>query len=173
MKFVGFLRGINVGGHRKILMKDLKSTMAQLKFENIQTYIQSGNVVFDAHYREPTVEHLLEKQIKADFGFEVPITLFKKDEFIEGISSNPLRSNEQTSYVVFLKTPPEQIAIDQLMKMNFENDELTINNRFIYLNLSKPFHKSKLNLAFFEKSLGVNATIRNQKTCDKILSMLD
>lgn len=171
-KFVALLRGINVGGHRKIKMTDLKSSLEETGFKNIQTYIQSGNIVFETELKsEDIIGKKIEEIIMKDFGFEVPAIINSKADFVQIYQQIPYEKNESL-YVVFLKDVPEPDNISHLNSVIFGNEEFKYVNKAVYLKLNQPYHKSKLDHRFIEKYLKVKATARNYKTIGKIVELL-
>ena len=88
-KYISILRGINVGGKRKILMSDLKELYQSLGFEDIQTYIQSGNVIFNSALDKNEISIQIEKAVFEKYGFEVPVIIRTKEELQKIQSSNP------------------------------------------------------------------------------------
>src|SRR5690625_2933054 len=87
---IGILRGINVGGKRKILMADLKSLCEELGLKNVTTYIQSGNLIFNSDKPNSELENKLEKAITEKFGFDVPVIVRTEKELESSIRKNPL-----------------------------------------------------------------------------------
>src|ERR1035437_4521436 len=90
-KYISILRGINVGGNRKILMADLKSLFEKLEFSNIQTYIQSGNVIFNSDQKRSNadLEQEIQQAIADTFGFDVPVIIRSAEEMTDSIANNP------------------------------------------------------------------------------------
>ncbi|MCB0749780.1 MAG: DUF1697 domain-containing protein, partial [Ignavibacteriae bacterium] len=86
---IAILRGINVGGKRKILMDDLKSMCEKLGLKNVKTYIQSGNLIFNSDRKNAELENDLEKAITGKFGFDVPVIVRTETELKNSISKNP------------------------------------------------------------------------------------
>ena len=88
--FVGFLRGINVGGHRKIKMDELKDVLISIGLVNPVTYLQSGNIIFESdELNTAALEHIIEESIKVNFGFEVPVIVYSKQDFESIFLNNP------------------------------------------------------------------------------------
>jgi len=106
--YVGFLRGINVGGHHKVPMADLKTALHKMGFENILTILNSGNIIFDATGESsPNLEMTVSEHLEATFGFPIP-TIIRTAEMIAGLlDSDPFKEVELTKdircYVSFLK----------------------------------------------------------------------
>ena len=94
--YISLLRGINVSGQKKILMADLKSLYEELGFTNVQTYIQSGNVVFEYQASSSEkLEQMIFDKIKAHYGFEVPNLILTSNEIEEALKSNPYQDIEK------------------------------------------------------------------------------
>ena len=175
-KKIALLRGINVGGKRKILMADLRSMFEEMGFSNIKTYIQSGNVVFHA---KADINHLelsqkIERAIAEHFGFEVPVIVRTAKELEKSINQNPFyKSNIAINhlYVTFLSEEPTKENKEQIVSFNCEPDKFVIEDKDVFIYYEGKSHKSKLTNNFFEKKLKVNATTRNWKTVLKLLEL--
>jgi uncharacterized protein (DUF1697 family) len=173
--FVALLRGINVGGRSLIRMPELKSLLATMGFEDVSTYIQSGNVVFSsASDDRQKLAAELEKRIAA--AFEVsPTVLLRTPAELAGIAaSNPFLSRESDLsklHVVFLSAPPSANAVGQLDPARSPPDEFSVHGREIYLHLPNGAGRSKLTIDYFEKRLGVRGTARNWKTLTKLVEL--
>lgn len=166
MSYVALLRGINLGAKNKVDMKSLMALFESLGYENVRTYIQTGNVIFDNENYDAL--HL-EKALLETYGFEIPVVIRSKEE-LEEIQQQPTFSKEQV-YIMFLS---KEISDEQQeMLENMVNDEFIIwNRRNIIINLSKSYHQTKYTNAFFEKKLGMPSTARNQNTVNKILAKM-
>lgn len=172
MKYVGLLRGINVGGHRKIRMQDLRQSLTDLGLEQVKTYIQSGNIVFESNISMPQVQKEIQRKIYQDFGFEVPVIIMEAVAFSKGMERNPFKTYIDQSYVVFMPTTPNQADVDDFKKTPIEGVTFEVYENLIFLKIVQPFHQSKFNLNQIEKQLKQPASVRNQKTCNKLLDML-
>jgi uncharacterized protein (DUF1697 family) len=164
---IGILRGINVGGKRKILMSDLKLLCEELGLINITTYIQSGNLIFNSEKSNLELENELEKAIAEKYGFDVLVIVLSKEELDNSIRNNPFTNKEvdiQQLHLTFLKEKPSKENIEIALKFNYEPDKFIINNKDIYVFCNGKYHESKLSNNFFEKHLKVGATTRNWKT---------
>lgn len=172
-RYVCLLRGINVGGHRKILMKDLIILFEESKLKNIKTYLQSGNVSFDSKEEsneilESKIKLLIEKQ----YGFEVQVIVLAKEEIQKTINCFPF-SEEKNTYVTFLQSEPSIQLLNEIKEVSYLPEEFTINGKVIYLKCVEKYHQSKLSNNFFEKKLRVNATTRNWKTVNKLKELAE
>ncbi len=175
ISYVLLLRGINVGGHRKLLMTDLKSLLNELDFSNVKTYIQSGNVTFSSAdtLSISKTEHLIAEIIQKKYGFEVPIILLTEKKIKKIVSENPYSdsANIEQLYCTFIKNEPSQEAINSLSKVSFDPDVFKVTKEVIYFKLIGKASDSKITNGFFEKKLGESCTTRNWKTTLKLVMM--
>ena len=169
--YISILRGINVSGQKKILMADLKALYEELGFSNVQTYIQSGNVVFE--YKETTPEKLQEmifNKIQNYYGFDVPNLILTPNEIEDALNNNPYQPIEKP-YFTFLSENPTQENIDALTAISFDNEFFELIEKVIYSHYPNGAGRAKMTLNFFEKKLKVRATSRNLNTTKKLLEM--
>jgi len=177
MKYISILRGINVSGQKKIKMADLKSLYENEGFEDVVTYIQSGNVLFDSENK--TVEEIksrIECAIREKYGFDVPIDIRTKEEYQEIINSCPyeeakLEENETKVLVSFLSRNPSGDKKKQLEAIAKNPERLKIDGRVVYLYCPNGYGKSKLSNTFIESKLGLVSTTRNWKTVRKLVEL--
>jgi len=175
-KYIAILRAINVGANRKVLMVDLKKLFEDLGFINIQTYIQSGNVIFESKEKNiPKISEILAQNISQKFGFEVPVIVISKTELDNAILENPFVKSEENNienlHLTFLKTIPDTENLEVINKLNFEPDLFEIIGKNAFIFCKGKYSDTKLNNQFFEKKLKVNATTRNWKTVLKLQAM--
>lgn len=173
-KYISILRGINVGGNRKILMADLNNLYEKLGFQNVQTYIQSGNVIFDSDQKESNtdLEQKIQQAISETFGFDVPVIVRTTEEIAESIASNPFWK-EKGAYIdrlhlTFLKELPVPELIEKIKDLQFLPDRFQIIGKDAFIFCSAGYSDSKLTNQFFENKLGVSTTTRNWKTVVKL-----
>ena len=173
-RYIAILRGINVSGKRKILMKDLKQLFQSAGFQNIQTYVQSGNVIFDSEETRPSdLETRIEELIAEKYGFQVSVIIIKPEQLNRIIAENPFTPNEDTikqNYLVLLKEAPAPDKVKELNSSSFK-DEFEMNKKYIYIKYRTKYSDSKLNNNFIENKLKVTASTRNWKTVLKLSSM--
>lgn len=171
---IALLRGINVGGHRKILMKDLKSLFLSFGFTSVITYIQSGNVIFRSVVGEDnySLSTKIADAIRQEYGFEVPVIIVEASEIGDAISSNPFFERPDVDLnklsLTFLQKKPTPEYLTFTKSFQFNPDEFKIVGKRVYLLCNEPFHKTKLSIQFFEKNLETSATSRNWKTVLKL-----
>lgn len=170
--YISLLRGINVSGQKKIKMEDLKNLYEKIGFQNVQTYIQSGNVIF-ASASEDTLElaNLITKAIFEVYSFEVPVLILKPTELADVLAKNPFQDEEnQRLYYIFLLTEPTQTQLEKLEFDKFLPDKFAVVGKTIYLSVVA-YGNSKLSNNFFENVLKINATTRNHNTVLKLLEL--
>ncbi|WP_391119124.1 DUF1697 domain-containing protein [Psychrobacillus sp. L3] len=163
MAFVALLRGINLGAKNKVDMKSLKALFEEMGYENVRTYIQTGNVMFDNAAFDVTA---IETALLEKYNFEIPVIVRSREE-LEEIQRHPIFAKEQV-YIMFLANETsneQQVALAELV-----DDEFVVwNRKNIIISLSKSYHKTKFTNNFFEKKLRMASTARNQNTVNKIL----
>jgi uncharacterized protein (DUF1697 family) len=173
--FVALLRGINLGARNKVPMPELKLEFESLGFEDVLTYIQSGNVVFrSSSGGAKQTAARIEQRIANVFGLDITVVLRTPAELKSIAGSNPFLSREtdlSKLHAVFLNGRPMAKAIAQLDPERSRPDEFSVRGREIYLHLPKGSGRSKLTLDHFERRLGIDATARNWKTVLKLLEL--
>ncbi|AWA30582.1 DUF1697 domain-containing protein [Flavobacterium magnum] len=174
--FIALLRGINVSGQKLIKMEALRQALAALHLQNIQTYIQSGNVVFQSDTCEPgLLEQQISEQILAEFGFEVPVMVLTLEDLEFVWQHNPFAGealpDDTQPYVAILAGMPLPDRLQILLAIDFEPDRLVVVNRFIYLRYHHGAGTTKLTNAVIENKLKMRATSRNWKTIRKLIEM--
>lgn len=174
IQYVALLRGINVGGKRKLLMKDLKQLFNKLGFRNIITFIQSGNVIFEyKSTNNSTLETSISEAILKQFNYDVPVIVRSQEEWNDLIQSNPFINEDINKlHLILLQDSPPQESISKLNKIKSPDDQFVIDNQHIYILCHGPFHKTKFTNASIEKHLKLSATTRNWKTISKINGLM-
>ncbi|MCW3787274.1 DUF1697 domain-containing protein [Plebeiibacterium sediminum] len=178
IKYISILRGINVGGKKVIKMDALRKMYENLGFQNVTTYIQSGNVIFKGDDTEITqITEKISLQIEKDFGFGVPVIVFTIEDLKEMINQNPFvnDSNKDISHlhVTFLSSEINSANKNGIKGKKQDGEEVCISEKAIYLYCPKGYSKTKLTNTFIENTLGVTATTRNWKTTTKLLQIAD
>ncbi|WP_282162134.1 DUF1697 domain-containing protein [Ulvibacterium marinum] len=174
--YIILLRGINVSGQKKMKMDVLRTLLENLGFQNVATYIQSGNIVLqakDASIRN--LEDIIGEGIREHFGFDVPILVKSKTDLERIVKENPFKDaitlEGNRLYFVLLKSVPEQVLVESLAQETFENQEFRITDSCVYLWCKNGYGKAKLDNNFLERKLKVQATTRNYRTMLKLLEM--
>jgi uncharacterized protein (DUF1697 family) len=174
--FISLFRGINVGGNHRVKMNDLKTIYEALGLTDVQTYIQSGNVVFKSPELDIThvQQHLIES-VAQTFGFRVEIIMRTVAEFQEIIAKNPFQGRHEKAAhwiaVMFLSAPPEQAAQEKLLKTYVGPEEIFFLGKEVYIYYTDGMGRSKLSNNFIEKKLKVDGTTRNWNTILQLQEM--
>ncbi len=175
--FISILRGINVSGQKKILMADLKVLYEDLKFKDVKTYIQSGNVIFKSAEKSSNagLAKRIEEAIFKKYSFDVPVIIRSEDEMKQIISENPFLKgkniDEKKLHITFLSEIPSEENAMSIQSMDFFPDRFIIRNKEIYLLIPGSYGETKISNAFFEKKLKIKATTRNWNTVNKLTEM--
>lgn len=170
--YIALLRGINVSGKNKILMADLRQLFEKLGFKNVQTYIQSGNVIFNTEISKELLSKIITDKIKEVYDYEIPIMIRTPIEIEEIINKNPFLNknvNLKNLYVFFLNKPP--LETKKLDEFDFGNDEYKIIKNTIYIKYEIGAGKTKLSNKIIETKLKVIATARNWRTTNKLVEL--
>jgi uncharacterized protein (DUF1697 family) len=170
------LRGINVSGQKIVKMENLRSSFEALGFRRVRTYVQSGNVIFEATRGSPKdLAKSIEGKILSDFRFSVPLFLRTSDEMKEIVSYNPfLREKEidgSKLHVTFLSESPANDAKERIGSLNALPDQFRLKGREIYLYCPNGHGRTKLSNTALEKRLSVGATTRNWKTVNQLVKI--
>ncbi len=174
--FVALLRGINVGGNKKVSMPVLKSMFESMDFERVRTYINSGNVVFDAGDGGSSIESLtgnIEREIEKTFGFTVDVVVRSAGDLERILAANPFAAEGEPAglhlHVGFMRGVPAQPGIDKIAAFVNEHDEFRIVGEEIYVVFRNGMRDSKLgnNLP----KIGVPVTMRNWNTTVRLAEM--
>lgn len=177
MRYVALLRGINVGGNRKISMADLRDLVSSLGHADVSTYIQSGNVLFTGPEQDTSsLGQRIERKIASELGQDVTVIVRTRAELDTVIDGNPFQqavTNPTTLHVVFLSEPPDSERLAAIDARLFEPDRFQVRDRAIYLWLPNGFQRTKLTNDLWERRLRLRATTRNWNTVTKLLALAD
>ena len=172
-KYVAFLRAINVGGHT-VKMEHLRSLFEELGFENVETFIASGNVIFDSKARSTkALETKIEKHLRQALGYEVVTFLRSTGELAEIAEHKPFADSElndkgHTLYVGFMANEPTAQAKDALRSLRNKVDDFHLHGREVYWLFRRKFSESEVSGAQLAKALGMPTTLRNVTTVRKL-----
>ena len=170
-RYVAFLRAINVGGH-VVKMDYLRQLFASMGFSNVETFIASGNVIFESAAQEAhALERTIAARLQATLGYEVATFIRTAAELAEIARYQPFPAADlqaATLYIAFLAEPLDQEAQQKLMAFHSPVDEFHTYGREIYWLCRVRSSESEFSLAKLEKALGIRATFRNASTVQKI-----
>jgi uncharacterized protein (DUF1697 family) len=178
MRYIAILRGINVGTGRKVPMADLKKLCGSLGLKNVQTYIQSGNLVFELAQPEPisALETRLQKAFSETFGFEIPVLIRTSEEWAESVAQNPFLKEENVDierlHLTCLKELPSPELLEKIKTFQYLPDRYEIIGRDVFIFCAAGYGTSKLTNSFFESKLKTSATTRNWKTVMQLNEMV-
>ncbi len=172
-RYIAFLRAINVGGYRKIKMEALREMFASMGYENVKTYIQSGNVVFDGEGEPSDISERIEQQILETFGHEVPAIIRSPQEMNEALQSFPFEEGDGwKGYITFLMEEAGNEQARELESLSSGIEKFKISGRELHVLVDKETEKKNLfSNNFVEKKLDTYATSRNLRTVRKILDL--
>ncbi|MFE4896820.1 DUF1697 domain-containing protein [Peribacillus butanolivorans] len=172
--YIAFLRGINVGGHNKIKMQELRNLLTNMGLDKVNTYIQSGNIVFQSDENAEQLQHQIEQEIRNYFGFSVTVILRTVTELEQIINNCPYPVNllleGESVHLSLLAKEPSKEGINHLLDLKSEMEECYIKGKEVYLYLRQGVRNSKLSSQL--QKLGVPATARNWKTIKKLETMV-
>ena len=174
--YVALLRGINLSGHKIVKMDQLRKMFEEMGFAEVKTYIQSGNVVFNAPARDPaSLAKKIEEKIVRQFGFPVPVLVKTAAEVGDVIKNNPLVKEKDIDisklHVTFLSSAPEKSALKMLDGIDAAGDRFCCLEQAVYLYCPNGYHATKLGNNVLEKMLKVGTTTRNWRTVNQLYQM--
>jgi uncharacterized protein (DUF1697 family) len=172
-RLVAFLRAINVGGHN-VKMDRLRELFEALGLSNVETFIASGNVIFDAPAKDPrTLEKEIEAHLRGSLGYEVATFVRSASELADVAYHRPFAASEldeegNSLYIAFLPAPPDDAARERLLAFRSEVDDFHVRGREVYWLCRNKMSESAFSGALLEKTLGMPATMRNATTVRKL-----
>lgn len=175
---LALLRGINVSGHNMIKMEALKTTLESIGFENVQTYIQSGNVFVETVEESPAkVGFLIKQEIFKTFGCDVPVVVIGQEDLEDCFKNNPFLKDAAVDlkkiYVAFVSKELKNENSNDLKISQFKPDEAHIDATRIFIKYAVGAGKTRLDQKYIEKKLNLTATIRNWNTVTQLLKMYE
>ena len=180
-KYVAFLRAINVGGHT-VKMDQLRSLFVGLGFSNVETFIASGNVIFDSNSKDKKaaeakrvqkIEQKIEKHLQAALNYEVA-TFVRAVSQLAAIAEHKAFSETQMAppgsrvYIGFLADAPSAAVTNKLLSCATKVDDFHVHDREVYWLIRCGFSDSEFSGARLEKTLGMRVTVRNSTTIKKL-----
>jgi uncharacterized protein (DUF1697 family) len=173
--YIALFRGINVGGNNILPMKQLRAGMEEIGFRNVESYIASGNVVFQSKKQDTSqLSETLGELVKENHGFKPNVLILKYTDLKKSIDENPYpeaTEEPKTLHIWFLKELPDQPDISGLHTLKKSNERFHLGDQVFYLHAPDGIGKSKV-AEKVEKLLGVPATARNWRTVSKIAEIV-
>jgi len=175
---ISMLRGVNVGGHNKIKMDALRALYESLGLEDVQSFIQSGNLVFRTKERDlPALTKRIQNGIERRFGIRPDVILRTCSELRDAIRRNPFakrRGIEPSKLLVtFLAGDPGTEARQNALRISTGPEELRIDGREVYIYFPNGMARPKLSLPAIERTLGTSGTGRNWNSVNKMLEIAE
>ena len=175
MRYVALLRGINVGGNTMIKMEELRATFEALGFENVASYINSGNLAFDSKkVAEEKLVARIEKAIEKDVGKSIPVMIREQPALQKILDDNPFDGefeNHKEMHVLFMRTDMPVEKKDQLRSQQTKNERFEVRDREIYCHLRLGVADSLLGKGYIDKKLKAQITARNWRTVQKLIDL--
>jgi uncharacterized protein (DUF1697 family) len=175
--YAALLRAVNVGGRNSVSMPKLREALVRRGLEDVQTVLQSGNVLFASSKTEATVTKLVQETIAKEFGVEGAVIVRSATELKAVAAKNPFleRGEERdpkTLHVAFLEKAPAKAAVAKLDPDRSPPDAFDVRGREVYLSYPNGSGRTKLNLSYLERVLGVEGTARNWRTVQRLAELL-
>ena len=170
------LRGINVGGHNRLPMADLRNLLTNNGYTSVSTYIQSGNILLSSEKNSSEISTHIQKLIGTEFSYNIPVITLTTDELKTCFLENPyLKKGQDIKFlhVTFLEGLPKKELLKNLNINTYNNDAYQIIGKCIYLHTPDGFAKTKFNNIQFEKKLNTITTTRNWRTVSKLVTLLE
>lgn len=174
-RYAAFLRAINIGGHT-VRMTVLRASFERLGFDNVGTFIASGNVIFDSSEKdESKLERVIERALETEFGYPVETFVRSMAELTEIATRKPFGRgdpdrDERSVYVAFLDRSPTVEAVRRLAALATEDDTFAVVGREAYWLRRGGIGTSRFSGGLLEKTLGMPATLRGLPTITRILA---
>ena len=167
--YIVLLRGINVSGKNKLPMAALRDLLNDLGFQDIQTYIQSGNIILSSDESKAIICKKIKEGIFTKFGYDVPVIIRTIEEWGKAIANYPFPTeNPKIVAFVFLDQKTKETKIEV---KGIKEDKYKIDHDMIYMYCPTGFANTKISNNLFERKLKVTATTRNLRTTLKLLEL--
>jgi uncharacterized protein (DUF1697 family) len=174
LRQVALLRGINLGSRNRIAMTALREALGDAGYEDVETYVQSGNIVLSAGEKAAALEDSLERLIEEHFALAIPVVVRTRAQLARVVKLNPLgdvASDPKRYQVAFLRGKLPREAVEALKAVAIEPERVVIDGREVYAWHPDGVARSKLWAALASKKLGIDATARNWTTVATLLEM--
>jgi uncharacterized protein (DUF1697 family) len=170
-RYVVLLRGINIGPRNRIAMPALREALAEAGFEDVETYVQSGNVVLTSEAKPDTVRRKVEQVIAERFGLEIAVLVRTRADLARIAKANPLRkvaTNPKRYQVTFLESKLPAATVKQLEELAAHGEQVVARGREVYAWTPDGIARSKLWAKLAGAGLGVTASSRNWTTVEAL-----
>ncbi len=172
-KHVAFLRAINVGGHNKIRMAELRSMAERIGLEDVGTYIQSGNLWFGADRSTGDAAVVLRDAILSTFGHEVDVIVRSAEQLRAVVDRAPWgESTRERTYLMLLANPPAEARAAELHDTDFGDESVVVDGAHAWLHCANGRAQTRLDNKYLERALDTPGTTRNWRTLQKVLDAI-
>ena len=166
------LRGVTPTGKNRVPMAELRTALSNAGLLDVQTYIQSGNVVAKSHLDQAAIESLVHKVIAQEIGADIAIIARTHKQIKKVMEGNPFSLDAASrTYFTLLASTPTSLLIEELRRLNFSPDNVKIVDSTIYTLYATKYSDSKFNNNFFERKLKISATTRNFNTLSRLVEL--
>ena len=175
-QFVALLRGINVGGHHKLPMADLRALAEALGWQRVGSYIQSGNLVFEATGTEAALERKLEAALLEHASLSIPVIVRAEERYRHLVGANPFveaGAREPNRVMLALsKAKPKRGALVLIEERASPGERVALVGDGLWIHYANGAGNTKLSPALLDRAVGSTLTARNLRTCLKLTEML-
>jgi uncharacterized protein (DUF1697 family) len=174
-RYASMLRAVNVSGQRKLKMTELRELCESLGHSDVETYLQSGNILLTTRMAQTKLGPSLSDAIAREFGYsDVDVLVWTAGELASLIQTNPFLArgcDPAKLHVTFLARDPGAVAIESIGTDRYIPDEFAAGKKAVYVYCPNGYGRTKLNNAFFERKLDVPATTRNWQTVSNLYAL--
>lgn len=175
LRLAAFLRGVNVGGHRKLPMAALRASLLARGFTDVATYLQSGNIVLTTTLGLAPAAAAIGAAIRADFGFDCDVIVRDRAALQAVVAAHPFAADEHDPaklHVFFADVAFDPAALARIDPSRFGNDRCAAIGRELYLHTPDGLGKTKLTMDVLERAFGCSFTQRNWRSALEVSSLL-
>jgi uncharacterized protein (DUF1697 family) len=173
-RHVVLLRGINIGSRNRVSMPALREALEEAGFTDVQTYLQSGNIVVESRAKPETVRKKVEQLIEQRFGLEIAVVVRTRAELAAVVKRNPhakVATNPKAYQVTFLEQKLPAKTVRELEEAAADDERVVVSGREVYAWHPQTIARSKLWAKLAGKDLGVTATSRNWTTVEALVEL--
>ncbi|HEY6150641.1 MAG TPA: DUF1697 domain-containing protein [Gaiellaceae bacterium] len=175
-RLIVLLRGINLGSTNRVAMPRLREALEEAGYEDVATYVQSGNVVLSSSDSATKVARAVERLVEKEFGLKIPVVVRTRAQLAKVVERDPLAKvakDPKRYQVSFLEKKPSAELVRKLEEAAAPTERVVADGREIYAWHPEGVARSKLWAMLAGKGLGVTATARNWTTVTKLLELAD
>jgi len=172
-QYIVFLRAVNVSGKNIIKMQELKAALQEAGFEEVQSYIQSGNLVLKSGLKAPAVTRQIKALITTEFNLDVEVFVKSRAQVQQALEHCPYGAECPPSrvFITFLDRKPDAALLEALQAIDHKEEVFAVWEEVLYFYLPEGMAKSKMGNPYFETKLKLKGTGRNVNTVRKMLEL--